>query len=160
MSVPTEVTKLEIEEELGAAEAWAERHQIPFKWIEDRLELQVVLTQPESKDLYYLKGVFDDYKEMPPKWIFTDSNWSDEIKKQNFPKGESTPFGSSMFHPNGVICAPFNRLAYKVYDGPHSDWGSPAQWLNAARDKVVADTMGDMLSAIYRDFRYTKTHLS
>lgn len=160
MSVPTEITKLEIEEEIRAAEAWAKRHEIPFEWIEERLELQVVFTQPVSNDLYYLQGLFDDYREIPPRWIFTDSSWSDQVKKQNFPKGESTPFGSSIFHSNGVICAPFNRLAYNDYNGPHSDWGSPAQWPNAARDKVVADTMGDMLSAIHRDFKFTKTRLS
>ena len=35
-----------------------------------------------------------------------------------------TPDGGGFFHGSGVICAPWNLLAYKSEDprGPHSDW--------------------------------------
>ena len=51
------------------------------------------------------------------------------------------------------MCAPFNRLAYGAHEGPHSDWGSLAQWMTAGEGYVHAVKLGDMLSAILRDFR-------
>lgn len=164
MSVPTEITLVEIQEEIQAASAWCERKGLNLEWYPDKLEVRLALCQKNSGEFYYLKGLFYDYKEEPPIWVFTDENWSytkltDQVDKTNFPKGEPTDFGSSIFHPNAVICAPFNRLAYKIYKGPHADWGTTAQWLLAARDYVTGDTIGDMLSIIYRDFIYTKKRL-
>ena len=56
----------------------------------------------------------------------------------------------------GIICAPFNRLAYNSHQGPHSDWGGPAQWMTAGPQYVHAVTIGDMLQSILRDFSFSK----
>jgi hypothetical protein len=58
-----------------------------------------------------------------------------------------------------VICAPFNRLAYTDHAGPHGDWGGPQNWLNAGASQVHAETIGDMLQAIYRDFSVTRERM-
>jgi len=64
-----------------------------------------------------------------------------------------------------VICAPFNRLAYTTDSGPHADWGGPERWLEASngasdRQQVRADTIGDMLQVIYRDFLVTRGRMA
>ena len=56
----------------------------------------------------------------------------------------------------GIICAPFNRLAYATHDGPHSNWGDAAQWMTAGPGYVYAVTIGDMLQLILRDFSLSK----
>ncbi len=64
------------------------------------------------------------YPTWPPAW-----HWSN-------PHGEETDLptvtgrGGNFFHGNGVVCAPWNRLAYKLVDarGPHEDW-SIGDWL-------------------------------
>jgi hypothetical protein len=117
----------------------------------------VTLTQLETGDLFYLRGRFDDYREIPPAWAFTDFGWRADPQHAVFPKPISSPYGSSVFHTQPVICAPFNRLAYKVHDGPHSDWGGPANWLNAGQvHEVRARCLGDMLSVMYQHFRFTR----
>ncbi len=61
----------------------------------------------------------DQYPTLPPSW-----RWCG-------PEGEMiddprvTPVeGSTFFHGAGVLCAPWNRIAYKNEDprGPHNDW--------------------------------------
>ena len=59
-------------------------------------------------------------------------------------------------HGRGLICAPFNRLAYGIHNGPHSGWGNPAQWMTAGEGNVHAVRIGDMLNSILRDFRFSK----
>ena len=76
---------------------------------------------------------------------------------------QRSPNGSSMFiRHNGlcVICAHFNRLAYGVKGGPHSDWGDPAQWTTAGKGYIHAVTIGDMLQSILRDFNYTEGRMA
>jgi len=66
----------------------------------------------------------DRYPTWPPAW-----HWAD-------PTGgvidapTVTGLGGNFFHSNGVVCAPWNRLAYKAIDarGPHGDW-TIGDWL-------------------------------
>lgn len=60
----------------------------------------------------------DRYPAIPPAWHWFNPD-TEEIDK---PK--DTPTGGGFFHGNDVICAPWNRLAYKSEDprGPHGDW--------------------------------------
>ena len=158
--LPLAVTDAAIASELPGAMAWAERHHIrmtsmlPIKRI-----IRVVLVQGNDGDRFYLQGSFDDYKELPPVWDWRDASWSQHEGLQLSPSPQSTPFGSSLFlrHKNrGIICAPFNRLAYESYEGPHSDWDDPVQWMTAGTGHVYAVTIGDMLQAVLRDFSFTK----
>lgn len=147
-----------VEAELRAARAWAERHRVPLCWDAEALELRAVLAHPKTADKFYLRGEFDDYRELPPAWTFCSSTWKGTGNKRDFPKSP-TPSESIFIAPKRsgpVICAPFNRLAYGQHGGPHKNWGGPAQWLSAAPRYVRATTIGDMLHVICRDLRHTQ----
>jgi hypothetical protein len=60
----------------------------------------------------------DRYPAMPPAW-----HWLNP-ETMEYDRPQDTPKGGGFFHGNGVICAPWNRLAYKSEDprGPHNDW--------------------------------------
>lgn len=55
--------------------------------------------------------------------IPTASHWYNR-KTTERDRLQDTPTGGGFFHGSGVICAPWNRLAYTSEDprGPHSDW--------------------------------------
>ena len=152
--LPIEATIAMVEHELKAARAWAVRRGVSLEWCPEILELRATLPQPKSSDTFYLRGRFENYREEAPAWIFCGPDWGDNIEKRFFPRpGPAMPFGS-MLHSQPVLCAPFNRLAYKQYQGPHSDWGGPAQWITPKGGSIYAVTIGDMLQAIVRDVHY------
>ena len=163
--IPASETRIIIEPEIRGAQAWAERHGIISTWIADALELRTTLVQPEGSTRFYLRGRFDNYRAVAPEWTFTDATWATLGKLSDFPKPitQPPPRTASIFldfQNKGVICAPFNRLAYASVSGPHQDWGGPEQWLEAsnktsAAGQVRADTVGDMLQVIRRDFLVT-----
>jgi hypothetical protein len=153
--IPAEDTKIIIEDELAGAYAWADRHKMDLLWRADDLELRVELTQPETAEVFFLQGLFDGYKALPPAWSFCDDNFVSAAVASQYPMPTQSPFGSSIFimhQATPTICAPFNRLAYAKHQGPHNDWGEPTRWLNAGENYVKAHSLGDMLQAIYRDF--------
>ena len=148
---------IHIEEELPGAKAWAARHDLPMDWLPDSLVVRVTLAQRETKEEFYLQGKFDNYRAIAPAWTFTDRLWTAEPAVNLFPRPAAMPGGkSSIFHTKPAICAPFNRLAYSVFKGPHSDWGGPENWLTAGQpNEVKAFFIGDMLSVIYQHFSVT-----
>lgn len=160
--IPRDHTLIYIEEELLGAEAWAERHAVRLLWVPESLEVRATLTQPETKDLFFLRGRFDDYREIAPAWSFTDAEWTGAPRPQLFPRPAPPPNGgASIFHTQPVICAPFNRLAYKQHQGPHVDWGGPAGWLTAGRpNEVRAHYLGDMLSVMHQHFVVTRGRMA
>ena len=140
--------------------AWAERHHIAMdtRSVADRI-IRAVFVQPDHNEKFYLQGTFEDYRAYPPIWEWYDESWFSTEGLHLSPHPGTTPFGSSMFikhHARGLICAPFNRLAYGVHSGPHSDWGNPAQWMTAGEGYVRAVRIGDMLNSILRDFRFSE----
>ena len=140
--------------------AWAKRHQIVMttRMPEERI-IRVVLVQENSAEEFYLQGQFDQYKELPPVWDWRDADWSDNGGTRLSPHPHNNPLGRSMFieyKKKPVICAHFNRLAFKTHDGPHANWGTPAQWMSARKGDVYAVTIGDMLQSILRDFHCTE----
>lgn len=153
--LPDEHAQATVEDELESARAWGERHQVPITWKPEALELRAVLVQPSTGSEFYLRGRFDNYRELPPEWAFCSPDWR-KRGKQYFPARPSrTPFGSPILHSNGLICAHFNRLAYKSHGGPHADWGGPAQWITSDDRYAYADVIGDMLQVIKRDFDHS-----
>ena len=58
------------------------------------------------------------YPAQPPAWDWCDA---DGVRRD---RPSDRPRGSGFLHSNGVICAPWNRLAYNSVDsrGPHGDW--------------------------------------
>ena len=159
---PRNHTLIYLDEELPGAKAWAERHAVSLLWVPESLEIRLTLIQPETNDRFFLRGRFDDYRELAPVWTFMDAEWSDGTRQQLFPRPAPPPSGgASIFHTQPVICAPFNRLAYKQHNGPHNDWGGPAGWLTAgAPNEVRAHFVGDMLSVIHQHFVVTRGRMA
>lgn len=146
------VLQVEIERLL----AWAARKDVPLTWHPESLELRGAWTQPETEEVFHFRGLVDQYREKPPAWQYTDAEFSGTTAGHLTPKIGSTPFGSTMVHASGVICAPFNRLAYQVHGGPHGDWVL-AEWLKAgSADQVRATTLADMVARIHAEFVYSR----
>ncbi|KWV60495.1 hypothetical protein AS156_29400 [Bradyrhizobium macuxiense] len=74
----------------------------------------------------HLRVRCDGYAAMPPAW-----HWFNPATGR-IDYRQDTPRGGNFLHGNGVICAPWNRLAYTTVDsrGPHSDWEIGAWQLN------------------------------
>ena len=158
--IPPETTQLILQHEMAGASKWAERHSVPLQWRPERLEVRAILKQPETDELFYLRGVFDDYRRLPPAWTFTSDEESTEAAMHFAPRVDKPPFGSSLFikkNNRPVICAPFNRLAYAEHNGPHANWRGAANWLTAGQpNRAKAHYLGDMLQVIYRDFCFSR----
>jgi hypothetical protein len=164
--IPASEICIVVEPEIHGAQAWAERHGISSVWSADTLELHTVLIQAGESTKFYLRGRFDNYRALAPEWTFTDETWVSVGRLTDFPRPITQPPPPTAsiflnFQSRGVICAPFNRLAYASGSGPHQDWGGPEQWLEAsnkasAARQVRADTVGDMLQVIRRDFFLTR----
>lgn len=141
--------------ELEPARQWSRRAGVELTWNADALEIRAVFTQRATGEDFHLLGRLDGYKALPPAWTFCDERWGTSNAKRNYPAAASMPGIGSIFHPNPVICAPFNRLAYSAHGGPHGDWGGPEQWLKAAPTSAHADTLADMLALIGRDMNHS-----
>lgn len=150
MTVPADTSRLLVAGELELAKAWFPRHQAVAEWRSEELELRVTLKKAGSELLYYLKGQFDEYRMLPPRLRFCGKAWDGETDPRNYPKVQR-PSRSPLCIMGGagpVICAPFNRLAYVEFQGPHSDWGGPAAWQSVNTGVIRAVHIGDMLQAL------------
>lgn len=148
MSVPAAVTVAVIEEELPAVEAYANRHGWSMGWDAESLVLSFEGQHKASAATLKLSAAVDGYRALPPSWSFEQEvgrTW-----KPCFPQAQNlAPGKGSIFHGSGVICAPFNRQAYKEHGGPHQDWGGTANWLHVNKDgHVRATNIADMLAVI------------
>ena len=159
--IPLAATEAAIADELPGAVAWAKRRQIVLDTLSMAVPtLRLVLVQRDTNEEFNLHCTFEDYRAHPPLWQWLDANWSstDELHLSPQPAGDrSASLGGSMFinhNRKGLTCAHFNRMAYGAHGGPHSDWGSLAQWMTAGGDYVHVVKLGDMLSSILREFRY------
>lgn len=142
---------LSAEDEIPGALRWLEHHKLRHDWDWDALTLTVHLSGPSADpdvvEAYLLKGFFDDYRALPPVWTFVDPRDASDAGRAAYPA--PGPFeGGSILHPNGVICAPWSRLAYQSEGGPHSDWTDIASWQTTATDRTRALTIPDMLGRI------------
>ena len=156
--VPERVTAAVFAEETGAARVWADQERMQFDLVVPEKLVRAIFMQEDSGERFYLQGQFDGYKALPPEWGWCDSQWSGLGNRRLSPKGARTRHGSSMFLDHdgrAVICAPFNRLAFRAHRGPHKDWGELTHWMSAGKGYVHAVTIADMLEVIARDFRYT-----
>jgi hypothetical protein len=154
MSEPRDVIIAAVEEDLPAAHAHAGRHGWCLTWLQDALLLHADGTHPADKTRMRWQANLADYRALPPIWTCyqLDANGAATLR---FPKGGSVPsIGASMFLDQGVVCAPFNRLAYSAYAGPHGDWGGPENWLGV-RGHVRATSLGEMLAQIFLHLQHS-----
>jgi hypothetical protein len=110
------VAELTVAEELAVIREIAASRHWPFRET-DPLHFYLSF-QASDHTQFHLLVDCSGYPVQPPAW-----HWCD-------PEGIRTdrpadrPHGSGFLHTSGVICAPWNRLAYKSVDprGPHADW--------------------------------------
>jgi hypothetical protein len=141
-ALPSAVARVSVEEELGAARAWASRHGWAIHWDHNGLLLRVATYHARASRLVEVTGQLDGYRAIPPAWRFVRPG-TGETGKEWFPAAGP----GSVFHGNIVICAPWNRLAYAEHGGPHGDWSGAPAWLQVS-GTTIAHTIGDMLAAI------------
>lgn len=152
--VPADTTRAILEEEAERALSWASRHGWELQVDLEALVVTGSVEHPvEGVGTLHLTGDVSGYRAIPPAWTFIDPE-TGQVTKQAFPAPGSGPAGSSIFHPKPVICAPFNRLAYKQHGGPHQDWSAPSNWMDVS-GYVVAYTVADMLAVIDVHLRYS-----
>lgn len=147
--VPSEVTRAVLDVEGPAAEAWARRHGWHVAIDRGRLALMATVAHPVDESLLLLVADLNGYRAIPPAWRFVDP-LTGQSTAAAFPSAGTGPAAGkgSIFHSNAVICAPWNRLAYKSEGGPHDDWQETTNWLNASGDVTRAATIAEMLSAV------------
>jgi hypothetical protein len=119
------VAELTVAEELAALREIAVSRGWDLKEL-DTLRFRLSLPA-KDRSRFHLLVDCDRYKAQPPAW-----HWSDSDSTRT-DRGADQPKGSGFLHPQGVICAPWNRLAYKSMDsrGPHQDW-TVGDWLKNA----------------------------
>ena len=104
-----------------------------------------------DNDMYFVRCSTGDYPEEPPIW-----QWSDESgDKCGDPK--VCPKGTGYFHGSNVICAPWNRLAYKDRGGPHGDWNLAGWKLNPKLNGC--DTLAHMALRLSVELMSERYHL-
>jgi len=133
-------TELLVEVELAQLK---ENAQIMGWTVTELSGLDFVLGVPANDNSWlYVRCEPERHPTEPPAWRWCNA------KGENTDKPEMTGVGGQFFHTNGVICAPWNRLAYKSVDarGPHGDW-SIGNWM--ANDKTrQCRTLAAMASRI------------
>ncbi len=146
-ALPPSAVRAIVESEWPGALGWAGRHG----WILDLdlngLRMRASTEHPAAHRPVEFLAHLDDYRALPPAWHVVVPGTDRDAGREDFPKpGPST----SIFHGNLVLCAPWNRLAYKGVNpnGPHNDWGGPESWLSISTVHTTAHTLGDMLVAI------------
>jgi len=113
--VPT-AAELTVAEELVALREICSRRVWYLKEI-DSLQFHLGLPARDNSSFYLLVDC-NCYPVQPPAWDWCDVGGAHRDRLSDRPRG------SGFLHTNGVICAPWNRLAYKSLDarGPHADW--------------------------------------
>ncbi|WP_152485760.1 hypothetical protein [Euryhalocaulis caribicus] len=137
MTTPSELL---IQEEVTDLEANAAAVGWKFQKLDS---LQFVLgVKTKDASWLYVRCEPENYPTKPPawRWCNSDGNECDEL--------HVTARGGNFFHSSGVICAPWNRLAYKSEDsrGPHSDWDIGA-WVENEKTRQCR-TLSAMASRI------------
>jgi hypothetical protein len=147
--IPAVITRVVVTEELPAVLAWAARRPgWTVELDEPALHLNITTSHPAVGTPLRVRADLHGYRAVAPAWQFLSPE-SVGTSTSPFPQPGNHPvIQGSIFHGNRVICAPWNRLAYKENGGPHGDWGALTNWTEAADGYTKADTLADMLSQI------------
>lgn len=169
--LPAAVTEAVVQEQMPSTQAWAVRSGWTVSY--DPAASRGVACAVHQVMGQMVAFFFDTtgYPAVPPAWWCgpvparpTDTAWTSvEVAtvasvKSHYPAagtgGSGAPSGS-IFHPQPVICAPWNRLAYGDDGGPHDDWGALTQWRNAGAGSTQAHTIPDMLNTLSLHLRFS-----
>jgi hypothetical protein len=152
--VPRETTIAVVEAELPSLRLYGERKGWKVQWDPDRLVILADGTHPADKSAARLHADVTGYKAQPPAWRFIAADKdTPEVVRVAKPGPLDCGIGT-MFHTNGVICAPFNRLAFRDHGGPHNDWADLTAW-QSIRGWVTARRLGEMLAQIALHLKYS-----
>jgi hypothetical protein len=146
--LPRLMTRAQLAAEQPAILAWAARMA---GWAVDvslpDLVIAASTVHPQCQAPLIVTADCSWYPVAAPAWRFADA--AGDSPKSAFPAPGSTPaIKGSIFHPNGLICAPWNRLAYAEFGGVHNDWGGIVNWKAAAPGYTQAHTVADMLQTL------------
>jgi len=147
--LPAVVTRAVVSDEFPAVLAWVEHHPgWAVEFDEETLHLVLRVSHPATGTQFVIDADLEGYRAVPPAWRFLPAGGG-EAAGAPFPQAGTHPLiPGSIFHSNRVICAPWNRLAYKENNGPHEDWGALTGWMDVAVGYTKADALADMLSQI------------
>ena len=111
-----------------------------WKVLENRqnITVQVQMKSIVDQEVFILEAKCDDYKALPPYFEFIHPSANERGTKRCYPKD------GSFFHETPCICVQWNRKAYKVEGGPHSDW----QMTNWMSYRPGMATLGDMFHMV------------
>lgn len=138
------------DDEVPAAMRWADFHRLELVWDEANLRITLRLSsapdggEPEP---YLVEARCEEYRVAPPRWQFLDPRTGLDAGDAGAPLAGPFP-GGSVLHSSGVICAPWNRLAYADERSVHSEWTEPSKWQSLAPDHTNASTLPEMLARI------------
>jgi hypothetical protein len=144
------VTELTVAEELDPL--WKLASQADWELLQCTPIVFLLGLRARDGQWFYVSVDCADYPANPPAWHWCDSQGTsiDELRY--------APQGSGFLHPNAVICAPWNRLAYQTVSsrGPHGDW-QIGDWKNNPYTKgcVTLAAMALRLSVELMSDRYT-----
>lgn len=151
----TEVTKAVMADELPAITAWAARHAWDLSYDPESFKGRALVAHPHLDDqtVVFWFAVDGYPNRQPPAWWCGGDGTLVSVDRADYPRPSATPPpglpNGSIFHTNPVICAPWNRLAYGVHGGPHTDdWLALAAWKTYGTGYTQAHTIPDMLSAL------------
>jgi hypothetical protein len=146
--VPRHVNLALVQAERPAVEAWADRNEWEVEFAPESGLLKASVKHPIDGQPVWLTADLVGYRALPPAWRCVNREGV-EVKSA-YPAPGPLPDGkASIFHSKPVICAPFNRLAYKDGEGPHAnDWGEAVRWSRIAGDFATPKTLADMLMVI------------
>lgn len=145
--VPASVTQAVVTQERPAVTAWAERHHWSVTIAQDGTHLDAATVHPVTDTLIVFHAELDGYPAIPPAWTCRDADGN--VTLATFPvPGQRPAVPGSIFHPNHLICAPWNRLAYGSHSGPHSDWADLSAWKTIGGGVTQAHTLADMLNCL------------
>lgn len=148
------ITEAVMADELPAMTAWAERNGWRLTYDPDALRGRAEVEHPHvtGRIIIFRFEVTGYPNEQPPAWWCGGDGTSVSTDRADYPRPAQIPPpglpNGSIFHPNPVICAPWNRLAYAEHGGPHADWAALAAWKTYGAGSTQAHTIADMLSAL------------
>jgi len=144
MSVDPELTLQIIEEELRDMAPLIASYGWDVNTDRANLTVSVKMISVIDSETYILEAKCDNYKELPPFFEFIHPETKERGTKQCYPTD-----GSFFIFPNDkapCLCVQWNRKAYGVHGGPHSDWPMP-NWINLRPGMTV---LGDFFHLVQR----------
>lgn len=152
--LPPAVTQAVIADVRAAISAWATWHRWDVDLDTGGLALVATARHPHAELVVTFHAALEGFPAIPPAW--TCRTPDGQNVKSAYPEPGAAPgIPSSIFHGNGLICAHWNRLAYQLHGGPHSDWGELTSWKTSGPGTAHADTLPDMLALLRLHLTYS-----